>query len=622
MLLELPAQVLDRILQGLDQCSMACAAVTCSRLRNAAPASTRGLALRFRKQESVSSFNLWLERHTSSMAGFTELSVTKSAQCDGSQLSLVWPPCPQLRQLQLQGRHTLELVPAPGGGLQQGWQGLLSSFTALTALTVDCIVLDSSDAIAAVAASPKLQHLSWQGKTYWHDCAGLQPPTGLTHLCLKCCGHDSPPNALGQFLGQLSALVKLEHLQLKGIPSFNQLPCGLLSQLAKLTCLHINYHDSSGVDLAQQLSHLSSATALQKLVYKDESLDPATIMPSIKQLAQLTSLKLECLAAGLVTATTRSWTHVTALQRLALRVDYVDVGALATLTQLRALSLEARPQNGPPEQIMEAVAAMSQLTELTFSFRYAHDQDFEARPAAAAITALTANTNLRSLTLYVAPAAQDDASDLALFAPGKHYPHLHFFSMEPQSYSPILPDAMPLGQAQLQQLCSCRPNLDSLDLLLRPDPSGTTCAPLLQLTKLTRLGVKALGGAAVTSAVHTAAQLTGLKQLHLENLPDLGGVMLLQLTALTALEELRLVPREHGVTDQLTASEAFAAWDLQGFPSTSGSGRPDGNQEWFYNEVSNWVHNLLRVCVQNPIPTVACTSTVSSGDSPPYMQQL
>jgi hypothetical protein len=115
MLLELPAQVLDHILQGLDPCSMACAAVTCSRLSNASLASVRQLTVPYNQPETLSSLDLWHVRYTSKLVNLTALTVLPGAKwaSDTVKPSLVWPPCPQLRQRHLQGASSpcLQLQP-------------------------------------------------------------------------------------------------------------------------------------------------------------------------------------------------------------------------------------------------------------------------------------------------------------------------------------------------------------------------------------------------------------------------------------------------------------------------------------------------------------------------------
>lgn len=87
--------------------------------------------------------------------------------------------------------------------------------------------------------------------------------------------------------------------------------------------------------------------------------------------------------------------------------------------------------------------------------------------------------------------------------------------------------------------------------------------PLLQLSALTSLRIDqqdyirsvhgpcqralaaAAGAAATAEVVEVAAQLTGLKQLVLGGLPWVADPVLLQLTTLTALEELLLSTWRH-----------------------------------------------------------------------------
>jgi hypothetical protein len=75
------------------------------------------------------------------------------------------------------------------------------------------------------------------------------------------------------------------------------------------------------------------------------------------------------------------------------------------------------------------------------------------------------------------------------------------------------------------------------------NPLPTACTPLLQLSALTHLAVDRVDGTAAVAAgvLNVAAQLTGLKKLVLHGLPQLKSLALVQLTALTALQELDLM---------------------------------------------------------------------------------
>jgi hypothetical protein len=104
------------------------------------------------------------------------------------------------------------------------------------------------------------------------------------------------------------------------------------------------------------------------------------------------------------------------------------------------------------------------------------------------------------------------------------------------------PDVQKLTEQQLQQLCSCCPNLDSLEFRIARPVSPTALLPLLQLSALTRLRlITTTRDAAVAAAIlGVAAQLTSLEQLVLWGLSREAESTLLQLTTLTALTSLKI----------------------------------------------------------------------------------
>lgn len=59
-LLQLPGPALALVLQKLDQCSLACTAVTCSMLSKAAPAASRAVTVHCSTPDTLSSFSGWL----------------------------------------------------------------------------------------------------------------------------------------------------------------------------------------------------------------------------------------------------------------------------------------------------------------------------------------------------------------------------------------------------------------------------------------------------------------------------------------------------------------------------------------------------------------------------------
>jgi hypothetical protein len=168
----------------------------------------------------------------------------------------------------------------------------------------------------------------------------VQLPLQLTRLSLDCVGIMPKLQPGASALSQLSGLVNLEHLELSRL-SVDGVPGGLPSQLAKLTCLKVDYY-YGGCNTAQQFQHLSSLTALQQLsVSASNSSLTAEHLSGMQYLEQLPSLQLQSDSMSFDQRSTSSWTHLTALERLALEQCSVEPKALAHLPQLRSLSLVA-----------------------------------------------------------------------------------------------------------------------------------------------------------------------------------------------------------------------------------------------------------------------------------------
>jgi hypothetical protein len=267
----------------------------------------------------------------------------------------------------------------------------------------------------------------------------------------------------------------LEHLHLENVCS--ELPDGLPSQLVKLTCLHVGY--SCVCNVAAQFQHLSSFTALQQLKIGCDRSDVAAALPVVGQLSQLTSLELFSPVSPVLefsSSNTGMLASLTALQELHLLYCKVQPAAVTALTQLRALKCaHVQPLGAAThEEVLLAVSKLTQLTELHYIQMMYPTVD---PPPAAAFTALTASTNLCSLRLWF---FGEGPLDWVLFRPGLVYPRLHSILTACCSSAP------PIGEQQLQQLCSCGPAVESLALRLTGDAASTACLPLLQLSALTR----------------------------------------------------------------------------------------------------------------------------------------
>jgi hypothetical protein len=459
--------------------------------------------------------------------------------------------CSQLRVLKVQN-YEIEL------------SSVLQICSGLTALDLqNCSLREYLGApvrAAAIAALPQLRSLRLAQNYELFESTQLQLPSQLTHLCLECDPVQRRQSQITQ-LGQLSGLVNLQHLQL--VKLHPGVPGGLPSQLVKLTCLDVHYW--GGFNATEQLQHLSCFTALQQLSVRG-SAGPdndwtAGDVSGTQHLTQLTSLELQSYNLDFTSASTSSWACLTALQSLTLRSCKMQPEALARLTQLRSLSLhhvapirqvQQQPPSGPvvfepaaSELLFAAVSQLPLLTQLQVAAIISPPWGTSPPSAAvgSACTALTVSTRIASLQLSLSSTAADGC---------------HLFNAEPRALYPDLRlinllysqggFTVPLGEQQLELLCSCCPAVESLSFKVPSAPAATPMATgllaLLRLSALTHLVVSAGGAAGGAAVVDATAQLTGLKQLQLwlpyvQGTCEVSSDTLMQLTALTALEQLR-----------------------------------------------------------------------------------
>lgn len=114
-LLQLPDPALRLVLQQLDPCSLACTAVTCKALSQAAPAVTASATVQSRTKDEyrrkADSFALWLAKHSKRLDSLTQCSVQG---CDRAPLTPILAnaahgipslSCPKLEQLVLKTVH-------------------------------------------------------------------------------------------------------------------------------------------------------------------------------------------------------------------------------------------------------------------------------------------------------------------------------------------------------------------------------------------------------------------------------------------------------------------------------------------------------------------------------------
>jgi hypothetical protein len=198
--------------------------------------------------------------------------------------------------------------------------------------------------------------------------------------------------------------------------------------------------------------------------------------------------------------------------------------------------------------LLETVLHLPQLTDLLLTSASAQ-QGTAARLAGVTYTALTSSTNLCTLQLALSNRAAPQA--YLGFNPATKYPNLHMVDLQ----SGCCSSAVPVSTLQLQHLIYSCPALESLEFVAWQPTALTALLPLLQLSALTCLGLHRVFAAAPT-VLAFAAELSGLRQLNLDGLPQLRDPALLQLTALTALHELQLGARQGGTTAEAGASSS------------------------------------------------------------------
>jgi hypothetical protein len=546
-LLQLPGPALSLVLQQLDQCSLASTAVTCSTLRHAAAAASSKVDVKVHTGSSeakLDSLIKCLDVHSSSWNNLEQCSVS---QREWTHVSICSLPCRHLRQLHLD-HVAVQLGPG------NGHPGVLQHCTGLTALSLEsCEERDVAAAAAAIATLPQLQSLrlvAMASGQHKQLLAQLNSAAVLRQLmCLEVWAFswsDLTPEEAA-VLSQLSGFVSLQHLGLCMLPGDGE-PGGLPSQLVKLTHLSVGYEQRC--DTAGQFQHLSCLTELQQLSVQIRTWNEAVSLSGlsgIQHLSNLTHLGLISQGLDFCTNVTQAWTQLTALQSLTLAQCQVQPEVLAQMTQLQALDVGDLGGASLPD-LLGAVSQLSALTMLRWTLQLVPDLGAPAPAAAAAVaslTALTASTNLCSLQLAISGRSPDQG--LVLFLQNMTYPKLQSINLWYVGW------CLPLREQQLQQLCACCPAVEDLKFVACQSPSAMAYQPLTQLSALTRLAVYRVGEA-VGAVMDAAARLTGLRGLRLEGLPQVTHSALLQLTALTALEEITLTTRNRGFLHKLRSS--------------------------------------------------------------------
>jgi hypothetical protein len=272
---------LELVLQKLDRCNHASLAATCPALRAAMWPHISQITLQHSAAEThesvacdLAKFVAWLEQchtsltslsqftvgvpggktfkefsrlitlleqHGTSLASLNQLSIVSHPRSDKDKACLNGLPCPQLRQLHLSG---LKVQLGPAGRKPC----VLSHCTGFGALDLqDCSIVRMPTGSLQAALS-QLQKLSLadnrdtnKQKVVWQLFPQSQLPMQLTHLGLDCHGFSGADTAR---LGQLSALVNLEHLELTSL-GCDGVPGGVPSESSKLTRLGASFFGST-----------------------------------------------------------------------------------------------------------------------------------------------------------------------------------------------------------------------------------------------------------------------------------------------------------------------------------------------------------------------------------------
>jgi hypothetical protein len=227
----------------------------------------------------------------------------------------------------------------------------------------------------------------------------LQKTTGLTQLALQRVTLLPARGSAQQQLMVLSGLSSLQHLELSELQDqqslqYASLPSSVLQRLVQLTHLHLE----GGLSDAP-LQHLSCTTSLQQLRLQRLGADttPAAL-EAVSVLQQLTCLLIEGAHFTLGDVSTPSLTALTGLRSIQLHsCNALEPAVLSRLTAVQELQLRLTPLEGGEEgtvTFLTLLPKLHQLTALQLTAALTH-----AAPAAAAYSALTANSQLQDLWL-------------------------------------------------------------------------------------------------------------------------------------------------------------------------------------------------------------------------------
>ena len=386
-------------------------------------------------------------------------------------------------------------------------------------------------------------------KTRYGSGGILRVATGLTKLQLNLENQEDLVSGFPS-LTALHALPALQHFDLSVQQAVDEyepddadaLPSCVISGLTTLTRLELQ-----GVLALESLQPFSCLTKLQHLNL-DLDLgveDTAEAVQSgqqpFKQLQALTHLSMHLLDCKLVsTSSSPAFSGCTALQELHLYRALVDASAFQGLTGLRVLelfvgSVVERAAVSGVAALLRHIASMQQLQRLVL----------EMDPAGALVALRGGDAELcRGVTASPHLTCMDLTGVLLprsawvhLFPPGLRLQQLHGFAVRFNAPSWPFEASHLFDCSALEQLVDCCPAITCLTFpnlsLFKQDVS---LVPLLRLQQLAQLeGPYVVDGAV---SVGVLARLSSLTSLHLYAVPGLTDVGLLQLTALTGLQEL------------------------------------------------------------------------------------
>jgi hypothetical protein len=503
MMRALPQDVLVLVLRHVDQAERfsSCALVSTAWAKAAVIASD-AVSICTRDLEP---FIPWLQHHGSHVTRFD--CAYDGAHSDRGVLSTL--PCSNLLELTLEDWHILL-------GPMEGNSGILHAVTGLTKLHLDLKnqenLVGDLLSLTALHALPALQHFNLSVRE-----------------CLDHCGPDVSDELPSSVLSGLRSLVRLELSGEVGLESLQPLSC-----LTKLQHLNLNVNGVVGdnkeaVQLGQQ---------------------------PFKQLQALTHLSINILECKLVsTSTSPAFSGCTGLRDLYLCSAMLDASAFRGLTGLHVLELWVadvveHAAVGGVAALLRHIASMQQLQCLMLGKGSPADTVALRDADAAACGVITGSANLKSFDLTGVWLPR--AAWAYIFPPGRRLLQLQKFEL--CFGGSVGVDIAGFDYSAFEQLVDCCPAIQRLSfqiiLLFRLD---VCLAPLLQLQQLAHLECPFV--ADHFASVGVLASLSSLTTLRLRASGHLSDVGLLQLTALTGLQELTVSLQDSRYTGRLAILE-------------------------------------------------------------------